>query len=162
MAGSQSIDPNMSWRLQDGYKMIYQLPGYEQMLREYPDITFVFEYISLKDTHVVKYTKEQEGLYLIGMRSNLTGEEYSYESILKFAKLYNIPTTEIFNKTLDDVMTELDDKSSDEAEGFVINIDGYKVKLKYNDYVHIHKVLSKLSSINLVISSIADGCYEVY
>lgn len=160
MAGSQSIDPNMSWRLQDGYKMIYQLPGYEQMLREYPDITFVFEYISLKDTHVVKYTKEQEGLYLIGMRSNLTGEEYSYESILKFAKLYNIPTTEIFNKTLDDVMTELDDKSSDEAEGFVINIDGYKVKLKYNDYVHIHKVLSKLSSINLVISSIADSCYD--
>ena len=65
--------------------MIYQLPGYERMLREYPNITFVFEYISLKDTHVVKYTKEQEGLYLIGMRSNLTGEEYSYESILKFA-----------------------------------------------------------------------------
>jgi len=160
MAGSQSIDPNMSWRLQDGCKMIYQLPGYERMLREYPNITFVFEYISLKDTHVVKYTKEQEGLYLIGMRSNLTGEEYSYESILKFAKLYNIPTTEIFNKTLDDVMTELDDKSSDEAEGFVINIDGYKVKLKYNDYVHIHKVLSKLSSINLVISSIADSCYD--
>lgn len=50
--------------------------------------------------------------------------------------------------------------SSDEQEGFVINIDGYKVKLKYNDYVHIHKVLSKLSSINLVISSIADGCYD--
>lgn len=42
----------------------------------------------------------------------------------------------------------------------IINIDGYKVKLKYNDYVHIHKVLSKLSSINLVISSIADGCYD--
>ena len=52
MAGSQSINPNTSWRLQDGYKMIYQLPGYERMLREYPNITFIFEYISLKDTPV--------------------------------------------------------------------------------------------------------------
>ncbi len=57
-------------------------------------------------------------------------------------------------------MNELNDKSSDEAEGFVINIDGYKVKLKYNDYVHIHKAISKLSSINLVIRSIADEKYD--
>ena len=42
MAGSQSIDPNMSWRLQDGCKMIYQLPGYERMLREYPQYHFLF------------------------------------------------------------------------------------------------------------------------
>ena len=57
-------------------------------------------------------------------------------------------------------MNELDDKSSDEAEGFVINIDGYKAKVKYNDYVHIHKALSKLSSINLIIRSIADDKYD--
>lgn len=57
-------------------------------------------------------------------------------------------------------MSELDDKSSDEAEGFVINIDDYKVKLKYNDYVHIHKALSKLSSINLIIRCIADDTYD--
>lgn len=55
---------------------------------------------------------------------------------------------------------ELDDKSSDEAEGFVINIDGYKVKIKYNDYVNIHKAISKLSSINLIIRSIADNRYD--
>lgn len=160
MAGSQAINPENSWRLQDGYRMICELPGYEMMLKDHVGTTFIFEYISLKDAHVVKYTKEQEGLYLIGMRNNGTGREYDYKTVLNMAKMYNIPTTELFDKTLDKVMNELDDKSSDEAEGFVINIGGYKVKVKYNDYVHIHKALSKLSSINLIIRSIADDKYD--
>lgn len=160
MAGSQAINPYNSWRLQDGYKMIHRLSGYEEMLRNNVGITFIFEYISLRDAHVVKYTKEQEGLYLIGMRSNKTGDERSYRAVLSMASCYNIPTTKLFDKTLDKVMDELDDKSSDEAEGFVINIDNYRVKLKYNDYVHIHKALSKLSSINLIIRSIADDKYD--
>ena len=160
MAGSQAINPANSWRLQDGYKMIRELPGYELMLKDHPNTTFIFEYISLKDAHVVKYTKEQEGLYLIGIRSSTTGMEFSYKAVIKTAEMYNIPTTKVFDKTLEQSMNELDDKSSDEAEGFVINIDGYRVKLKYNDYVHIHRALAKLSSINLVIRSIADGQYD--
>ena len=160
MAGSQAINPDNSWRLQDGYRMINELPGYKEMLEKYPECTFIFEYISLKDAHVVKYTKEQEGLYLIGIRRVDNGEEYDYRTVLEFAKVFNIPTTKLFDKTIEQVMKELDDKSSDEAEGFVINIDGYKVKLKYNDYVHIHKALSKLSSINLIIRSIADNKYD--
>lgn len=160
MAGSQAINPSNSWRLQDGYRMINESDGYKLMLQDNINKTFIFEYISLQDAHVVKYTKEQEGLYLIGIRDNLTGYEYPYEYIIKMAKTYGIPTTEIFDKTLEKVMNELDDKKSDEAEGFVINIDGYKVKVKYNDYVHIHKALSKLSSINLIIRSIADDNYD--
>ena len=160
MAGSQAINPDNSWRLQDGYRMINALPGYKEMLMRYPEFTFIFEYIALKDAHVVKYTKEQEGLYLIGIRNVNSGEELSYKIVLQFAHSFGIPTTKLFNKTLDNVMSELDDKESDEAEGFVINIDGYKVKVKYNSYIYIHKALSKLSSINLIIRSIADDKYD--
>lgn len=160
MAGSQAINSNNSWRLQDGYRMIRSRLGYKKMLKEHQDLTFIFEYISLADAHVVKYTKEQEGLYLIGIKDVNSGREYDYKEIIEFADRYNIPTTQLFDKTLDQLLGELDNKSSDEAEGFVINIDGYRVKLKYNDYVHIHKALSKLSSINLIIRSIADDCYD--
>jgi hypothetical protein len=160
MAGSQAINPDNSWRLQDGYRMIRELSGYEEMLKNNIGLTFIFEYISLKDAHVVKYAKEQEGLYLIGIRSNEFGTEYDYKTVLDMANIYNIPTTKLFDKTLDKIMNELDDKSSNEAEGFVVNIDGYKVKVKYNDYVYIHKALSKLSSINLIIRSIADDKYD--
>lgn len=160
MAGSQAINPENSWRLQDGYRMINELDGYKKMLTRYPNCTFIFEYISLKDAHVVKYTKEQEGLYLTGVRDVDTGVEFDYNDVIKLANTFNVPTTKIFNKTINQVMKELDDISSDEAEGFVINIDGYKVKIKYNDYVHIHKALSKLSSINLIIKNIADNTYD--
>lgn len=160
MAGSQAINPANSWRLQDGYRMLNENSRYKEMLKKNPNFTFIFEYISLKDAHVVKYTKEQEGLYLIGVRNVLNGIEYDYKSVIQIANKFNIPTTKLFDKTLKQVMSELDDKSSDEAEGFVINIDGYKVKLKYNDYVHIHKALSKLSSVNLIIRSIADDKYD--
>jgi RNA ligase len=140
--------------------MINSLPGYKQMLRDLPDCTFIFEYIALKDAHVVKYTKEQEGLYLIGIRNTETGYELDYNAIITFANGFNIPTTKLFDKTLEQVLSELDDKSSDEAEGFVINIDGYRLKVKYSDYVSIHKALSKLSSVNLIIRSIADDKYD--
>lgn len=160
MAGSQAINPDNSWRLQDGYRMIMKLPGYEKMLKEHVGVTFIFEYISLKDAHVVKYKKDQEGLYLIGIRMNETGKELPYHTVIAIANIYGIPTTNIFDKTLNELINELDDKSSDEAEGFVINIDGCKVKVKYNDYRHIHKALSKLSSVNLIIHSIADDYYD--
>lgn len=160
MAGNQMPDPELSWRLADGYRMINSNPGYKEMLQTHPTCTFIFEYISLRDAHVVKYTKDQEGLYLIGVRRVKTGKELPYNCVIALAEFYNIPTTEIYDKTLDKVISELDDKKSDEAEGFVINIDDYRVKLKYNDYVHIHKALSKLSSINLIIRSIADNQYD--
>ena len=160
MAGSQMPDPELSWRLADGYRMINSNPGYKEMLQAHPTCTFIFEYISLRDAHVVKYTKDQEGLYLIGVRRIKTGKELPYNCVIALAEFYNIPTTEIYDKTLDKVISELDDKKSDDAEGFVINIDDYRVKLKYNDYVHIHKALSKLSSINLIIRSIANNQYD--
>ena len=123
MAGSQAINPDNSWRLQDGYRMLNENPRYKEMLKKNSNFTFIFEYISLKDAHVVKYTKEQEGLYLIGIRNVLDGRECNYKSVIDIANKFNIPTTKLFDKTLEQVMSELDDKSSDEAEGFVINIE---------------------------------------
>lgn len=108
MSGSQAINPNNSWRLQDGYRMLNENPRYTEMLMKYPECTFIFEYISMKDAHVVKYTKEQEGLYLIGIRRVDDGEEYDYRTVLIFAKAFGIPTTKLFDKTMEQVMSELD------------------------------------------------------
>ena len=160
MCGSTSLNPESSWRLKDGYKMLFNRAGYIDLVMDNPLLTFIFEYISMKDAHVVVYSKDQEGLYLIGIRNSVTGEEYSYKEVNSFANKYGIPTTRVFDKTLDDVIKELDDKKSNEAEGFVVNIDGYKVKIKYNDYVSMHRILSEISSINLVIKNIADGTFD--
>lgn len=160
MSGSQSLNPELSFRLADGYHMLLSHQNYVDFLKDYCGYTAIFEYISLKDQHIVKYNSEDEGLYLIGLRNVNTGTELNYTDVIGLAEKYGLRTTNKFDTCLNDVIGSLDDKKSDEAEGFVINIDGFKVKVKYNDYVNMHRVLSAISSTNLVIKSIADGTYD--
>jgi hypothetical protein len=158
VSGSQALDPNMSFRVELGYSMLTDV--YKKMLKENPDYTFIFEFVHKNDTHVVVYSKEQEGLYLIGVRNVATGEQLSYRDVIDVAERYGIKHTNVFDKTFEQLMSELDDKRSDEAEGFVIDIDGYKVKLKYNDYRKIHHMLSKMTSTNTIIRCIDDGSWD--
>ena len=161
MSGSKSLSVNDSWRLSDGYKMLTTNENYVQMLVENPDLTFIFEYLSYEDSHVVIYSEDDYGLHLIGVRNTITGELYSYNVMLDYAKKYNVKTTTLFvDKTLDEIMESLDDYKSNEKEGFVLNIDNFMVKIKYNDYVAMHKILSQISSINLIIKAIGDGIFD--
>lgn len=155
MTGSQALCQEKSWRLADGFKML--VDENKRMAINNPNLTFIYEYISLADAHVVKYTKEQEGLYLIGIRDVTTGKQFSYKEIAKFATCYNVPMTEIYNKTFDQIIREVKTIKSDEQEGFVVNIDGHMIKVKGDDYVQIHRILSKISSINLIIESVAEN-----
>ena len=99
MAGSQAVDMNDSWRLRDGYNMLMSNENYVNFVKEYGTFwTIIFEYISLKDAHVVKYSKEQEGLYLIGMRDKFDGTIVPYKQILEMARKWGIKTTILFDK----------------------------------------------------------------
>jgi hypothetical protein len=69
---------------------------------------------------------------------------------------------QIYNQTLAEVISELDKYSGQEREGVVLYIDGFMVKLKYNDYVVCHRVLSLVSAPNLVIRKIADNDFDDY
>lgn len=153
-----------SWRLADANSMLIE--KYKEVIKRFPDYTFIFEYISMKDAHVVCYNKEQEGLYLIGMRNCKTGVEMTYQSIVEMAHAYGLKTTEIFNVSFDDILKSVDKYSSNEKEGWVIyiidkdSLKGTRVKLKVDDYVKVSKILGGLSSINLVIENIASGTYD--
>lgn len=160
ITSAQALDKNNSWRLKDASDMFYENPGYHLMCFLNPDKTFIFEYISMEDAHVVKYKPEEEGLYLIGIRNVETGKEYPYESVIKYADRFGIPSTKTFETSLDKVLNSLDKIKSSEAEGFVLNIDGFKVKIKYDDYVKVHRILSDISSPNLIIQCIADGQFD--
>ena len=159
LAGSQALDASNSFRVQIGYELIGD-PNYQMMLMDNPNYTFIFELICKEDVHVVTYSDEQRGLYLIGMRDVYTGKEVPYDKVIETARSYGVKHTRVFDKTFDEVFNSLDTKKSYEAEGFVINIDDYKVKLKYNDYVAIHKTLSKMISPNTVIKAVIDGIWD--
>jgi len=158
MAGSMALNQKESWRLQDGYSMLTD--NYLKMLKENQNYTFIFEYISLKDAHVVLYKKEDEGLYLIGMRNTLTGEQVSYSKVIEIAKKYNVKVVSLENKNIDTLLDEMKKFKSYEKEGWVLNLDGHYIKIKCDDYVYIHRLLDKVSSVNVVIQSIAEEKFD--
>ena len=160
MSGSQAIDESQSWRLTEGYQMFYANPNYEIMVKSYPCLTFIFEYISLNDVHVVKYSKEQQGLYLIGIRNNMIGTQYSYREVIDIANTFNIPSTTVVNKPFEEIDEDMRNKRSDEFEGYVWNIDGFMCKQKCDDYLRMRLVIHSISSEKAVIKAIADGYYD--
>ena len=55
--------------------------GHQRMLQDHPEQTFLFEYISWNDKHVVEYTKQEQNIYLIGTRDILTGRLAPYREL---------------------------------------------------------------------------------
>lgn len=151
--------PDYSEEVRNAYAYVSAHPEYQTLIKDFEDKTCIFESIfPKKDPHIVVY--ENPGLYLTGIRDNETGKEYTYEKVLKIADEYKIPSTIKFNKTLDEILNELDAKKAAEAEGFVLNIDGLKVKVKYNDYVKIHRATIEGGRMNSVIKALADGTFD--
>ena len=153
---SQSLNPETSWHLAEAEEMFYNSNGIKKLVINKVDWTFMFEMISKWDAHVVYYPESEYGLHLIGARDN-TGRLLKYAEIIKLAEEYGIQTTKVFDKTFAQVLTELDDKKSDEAEGFVIRIDDEFFKLKYNDYVAMHKAINRLVSASCIIEAFKNG-----
>lgn len=163
-SGSQAINPKESWRLTRGFSFLTD--NQKKLIKDYPDYTFIFEFICVDNPIVVHYTKEQEGMYLITARSCTTGLEMDFNVLQDIAKQYNCPVVDFYDsENLDSLLAQVDNFTSDEKEGWVIrmrneNNQDFRVKLKVTDYVLMHKAISKLVSPNAVIQAIAEDKYD--
>lgn len=159
ISGSSCNHPDVSVYVKNSYDYINTHDMYLKMINEHPEYTFIFEHIfPMIDKHLVKY--KESGLYLIGIREKDTGKEYDYKSVLKMAEKYGVKATKIVDITLPELLNQLDNKTCTEAEGFVLNIDGFKVKIKYNDYVKISKTILGTATPNQIIKAMADGTID--
>lgn len=160
-SGAQSLDPEKSWRLQLGKQFLEDNPNLQRMIKDFKSYTFIFELIHPLDAKVVKYSSEQQGLYLIGVRSAVDGTQWPYRRVLALAKAYGVQqTTTLRQESISEVLNSLDTYKANEAEGVVMFIDGFLVKIKYNDYVQLHNILEAVSSPNVIIKAIADNQYD--
>jgi hypothetical protein len=160
MSGSRSIDRNSSYRLDNGYRFIESHENYIRMLKDHPDLTFVFEYIFPDDIHVVDYSDREQGLYLIGIRDVTDGREYHYFEVREFAERYGTLTTIMSETALDDAMEFLKNVDGKEKEGFVLNIDGFRVKLKSDDYVNIHNSIWEIQNDNVLFQAVKNDVID--
>ena len=159
-SGSMALDTKNSFRLEEGFEMLTE--NHKRMLEDFPTVTFIFEYISEKDKHVVPYDySKKKGLYLIGARSVIDGKEYSYNVIKDISSCYGIPCCKTYQyNTLSEVLEHLNKMTVKDGEGFVLNIDGHKIKLKCEDYLQLHRLDDKLSSPNVLIQAYAEGTID--
>lgn len=157
---SQSLNPETSWHLAMGIDLYRKDTAVQKMIHNEPFYcTFMFEMLTKEDAHVVYYPSEMYGLHLIGVREP-SGRLLTYSEVLAMAHKYSVKTTEVFDRTFSEVFSSLDEKKSDEAEGFVIRIDDKYFKLKYNDYVQVHKTINRLVSASGVIEAFKNGSID--
>lgn len=162
-SGSSALDRNESWRLSEGYSLLTD--GHKRMFKDFPDWTFIFEYISPKNPIVVKYTKEQEGLYLLAARNVNDGSEMTFSELKGKASWYSIKITENYADSLSDILTQTEKYTSDEKEGWVLDIIGidgvhFRTKIKTESYLLMHRILAGKVSPNAVVQAIHDNILD--
>ena len=152
MSGSKALAREQSYRLDGGYRYIETHVNYKMMLSENPELTFIFESIFSNDPHVVEYN--EEGLYLVGIRDIRNGREFDYREVINIAGRYSVLTTTMYDFTLPEAMDYLKSVSGKEHEGFVMNIDGFRVKMKADDYIKINNWIFGLKDDNILLKTV--------
>ena len=154
MSGSRSLDRAESYRLDGGYRYVESRPEYMSMLSDNPGLTFFFESIFENDPHVVSY--DREGLFLVGIRDTGDGREYDYSEVISMAGRYGVPTTRLYSMTVQEALEFLKDASGTEHEGFVLNVDGLRVKMKADDYVDLNNWVFGMQDDNMLLKAVLE------
>lgn len=160
---SGSLNPETNETLAFIYDWVDELESagarYTDMCRDYADWTFIFEFIRPDiDSHIVQYDKSRWNIYLLSARNIETGETMFFEEISSIANTYNLPHTVCFDSyDLDKVLEVCHTADVSEREGFVVNIDGWYVKVKLDEFCAISKLVHGSDNFNVVIANVAKG-----
>lgn len=124
--------------LQNKYKTL--LGENYSLLRK--DVTYVFEIIYPDNKIVVKY--DVDDIFLICAYETESGNEILLSNMndLPFPKVKQFDGLNDMNEIL-----QIQDSHN---EGFVVRFDnGFRVKIKFNEYKRLHKIITKLSTVDI-------------
>lgn len=105
-----------------------------------PAITYLFEIIYPTNRIVLDYG-DREALVLLGMIETATGKELPLEDI-------GFPIVKRYDGLKD--LHQLKALAFDNKEGFVVKFsNNYRLKVKFEEYVRIHRIIMQVSSITI-------------
>jgi len=138
-------------------KYCHVIPHFE------PNKTYLFEIIYPENRIVVDYG-EKEDLILLAVIDNQTGKDEPLPQI-------GLPLVKRYDGITD--LTTLKTLQENNKEGFVIKFaSGFRVKVKFEEYVRLHRILTQISSKNIweylstnqsfdqILESVPDEFYE--
>lgn len=108
--------------------------------------TYMFETIYKENRIVVDY-KDYEDLVMLGAIHTITGKETPYQNLVYlFGKHYTI--VKKYNYVAD--YKKLKDLIKRNEEGFVVRFsNGERIKIKGDEYVRLHKIMTNISTISI-------------
>lgn len=125
-----------SWLSVKGFEM-------NDFKKEY---TYLFEIIYKENKIICDYKTEE--LVLLAVRHTITGNEINH---IEEAERLNITPVNVFNLSLEEAITQLDNMKGEKQEGFVVKYNnGLRVKLKCEDYIRIHRIISGFSRKHII------------
>ena len=110
--------------------------------------TYVFEAIFPENRVVIDYG-ELRDLILLGRIDISSGDELChYELIHEYGRFFNVVSR--YNiESFDDLRMLMDNNESNK-EGFVIRFeDGFRIKMKYAEYVRLHAIVTNVSTLTI-------------
>lgn len=120
--------------------------------------TYLFEIVSNEDIHPIHY--DFEGMVLLGVISNNTGEEYSLETIKQTATLLKVRMAQVYD--FDSFYRAVDwaKKLPKTQEGLVITFDnGFKCKAKSDEWCKLAKMFEGLNKWDVWVAYDIEGDY---
>lgn len=106
------------------------------------DRTYLFELVAPWNRIVVHYPKDD--MILLGMVETETGRDFSYAETRAYALRKGLSPVEFEERPIESL--NLEDPAIKNEEGFVARFsNGFRVKLKYRQYILLHKIVTGLS-----------------
>lgn len=132
------------------------LPYHQNKLSK--QYTYLFELVAPWNRIVVKYPMEE--MILLGIVDTVSGYDYSYAEVEAEGRLLLLKTVAYEKKPIDALT--LDDKKVKDQEGYVARFsNGLRVKLKYDQYLYLHKIMTDLS-VKGIWERLSTGCDEEF
>ena len=135
----------------------------KSLLQKY---TLMWEMISKQYQIVIPYDKKgyEEGLYLIGVRENISEKLFTPDEVKAFAKEYKLNTFKTYDFPSIQSIVDSSKELPFSEEGYVIRFPEKEtmVKVKSSEYLRVHRFVSNLSSKNILDILIAGQEAEIY
>jgi len=117
-----------------------------------PKKTYLFEIVYNEDFHPIRY--DFEGLVLLAVIDNETGEEEHITGLRVYANAWGIKMAEIYEFDTFNEARNIATKLPSNQEGYVITFPehGFKVKVKSDEWCQLAKMLECLSEWNIWVA----------